>query len=80
VDILSESTNNFEKDLSNLTEGEKESAIQKINHYAELFQLRRISKVYLQPHQLPLPSVLDGYDSSLFILKISQTLKCNFNG
>jgi hypothetical protein len=73
MDILIESTNNFEKDLSILTEGEKERAIQEINHYAELFPTQR-EKVYLQLHQLPLPSVLDGYDSSLYILRISEAL------
>jgi hypothetical protein len=73
VDILIESTNNFEKDLSSLTEGEKERAIQEINRYAELFPTQK-EKVYLQLHQLPLPSGLDEYDSSLHILKVSQTL------
>jgi outer membrane protein assembly factor BamD (BamD/ComL family) len=73
VDILIESTNNFEKDLSSLTEGEKERAIQEVDRYAELFPTQK-EKVYLQLHQLPYPSVLDGYDSSLYILKISQTL------
>jgi hypothetical protein len=73
VDILIESTNNFEKDLSSLTKGEKERAIQEINHYTELFSTQK-ENVYLQLHQLPLPSVLNEYDSSLYILKISQTL------
>jgi hypothetical protein len=73
VDILIESTNNFEKDLSNLTEGEKERAIQEINHCAELFPTQK-ADVYRQLHQPSLPSVLNGYDSSLHILKISQTL------
>jgi hypothetical protein len=73
VEILIESTNDFEKDLSSLTEGEKEIAIQEINHYTELFPTQK-EKVYLQLHQLPLPSVLDKYDSSLYILKVSQTL------
>jgi hypothetical protein len=73
VDILIESTNNFEKDLSSLTEGEKERAIQEINRYAELFPTQK-EKVYLQLHQPPLPSDLNGYDSSLYILKVSQTL------
>jgi hypothetical protein len=73
VDILIESTNNFEKDPSILTEGEKESAIQEINHYAELFPTQK-KNVYLKLHQLPLPSVLDGYDSSLYILRVSEAL------
>lgn len=73
MDILIESTDNFEKDLSTLTEGEKERVIQEINHYAELFPTHK-ERVYLKLHQLPLPSVLDGYDSSLYILKIPQTL------
>jgi hypothetical protein len=73
VDILIESTNNFEKDLSSLTKGEKERAIQEINRYAELFSTQK-ENVYLQLHQLPLSSVLNEYDSSLYILKISQTL------
>jgi hypothetical protein len=73
VDILIESTNNFEKDLSSLAEGEKERAIQEINRYAELFPTQK-ADVYRQLHQLPLPSVLDGYDSSLYILRVSKAL------
>jgi hypothetical protein len=73
VDILIESTNNFETDLSILTEGEKERAIQEINNCADLF-LTQKANVYRQLHHLPLPSGLNGYDSSLYTLKVSQTL------
>jgi hypothetical protein len=73
VDILIESTNNFEQDLSNLTEGDKERVTQEINRCAEFFSARK-TDVYRQLHQLPLSSVPDGYDSSLYVLKVSQTL------
>jgi hypothetical protein len=73
VDIVIESTNNFEKDLSNLTEGDKERVIQEINRCVELFSVRKVD-VYHQLHQLSLPLVLDGYDSSLYVLKVSQSL------
>jgi hypothetical protein len=73
VDILIESTKNFEKDLSNLTEGEKERTIREINHCAELFPARK-ADVYRQLHQPSLSSFLDGYDSSLYTLKISEAL------
>jgi hypothetical protein len=73
VNILIESTNNFEKDLSNLTKGEKERAIQEINRCAELFPTQK-ADVYRQLHQLPLSSVLNGYDSSLYVLKVSEAL------
>jgi hypothetical protein len=73
VDILIESTKNFEKDLSNLTEGEKERTIQEINHCADLFPTQK-SDVYRQLHQPSLSSFLDGYDSSLYVLKVSEAL------
>jgi hypothetical protein len=73
MDILIESTHNFEKDLSSLTEGKKEIAIQEIERYAELFPTQK-ADVYRQLHQPSLSSFLDGYDSSLYTLKISEAL------
>jgi hypothetical protein len=37
MDILIESTSRFEQDLSSMSEGEKDIAIQKINECAALF-------------------------------------------
>jgi hypothetical protein len=73
VNILIESTHHFETDLSSLTEGEKEQTIQEINTCAELFPAQK-AYVYRQLHHLPLPSDLNGYNSSLYTLKVSQTL------
>jgi hypothetical protein len=73
VNILIESTNDFEKDLSNLTEGQKERTIQEINRCADLFPAKK-EKVYLQLHQLRFLSILDEYDSTLYVLKVSEAL------
>jgi hypothetical protein len=74
VDILIESTNGFEKDISRLSESDRKIAIQKINNCADLFSTQKDNK-YHELHRLPLPTELNGYESSLYTLKISQNLK-----
>lgn len=73
VEVLIESTNEFEKDLSRLSEGEKSIAIQKINDCADLFPTHK-ANVYRKLRHLPLSLDLNGYDSSLYTLSISQSL------
>jgi hypothetical protein len=72
VDILIESTKNFEKDLSNLTEGEKERTIREINHCAELFPARK-ADVYRQLHQPSLSSNRKRQDTSRIGDRPNQT-------
>jgi hypothetical protein len=74
VDILIESTRDFEKDISQLSEGEKAAAIQKINDCASLFPTHKVD-VYRKLRRLRLPTNLNGYESSLYTLRISRTLR-----
>lgn len=74
MDILIESTKGFEKDLSRLSEDERAAAIKKINDCASLFPTHK-TDVYRKLHRLPLPSPLNGYESSLYTLRLSQKLR-----
>ncbi|NDJ22489.1 hypothetical protein GS682_12775 [Nostoc sp. B(2019)] len=73
MDVLIESTRGFEKDIVRLSEDEKATAIQKINDCASLFPTQK-ADVYRKLRRLPLPSDLNGYESSLYILRVSQKL------
>jgi hypothetical protein len=74
MDILIESTKDFENDLSKLSEGERAEAIKKINDCASLF-LTQKAQVYRKLRRLPLSSsTLNGYESSLYTLRVSQKL------
>jgi hypothetical protein len=68
MDILIESTSRFEQDLSSMSEGEKDIAIQKINDCAALFPEHKIN-AYRKLRRLPLS--ISGYDSSLYTMQIS---------
>ncbi|MFN9061406.1 MAG: hypothetical protein ACK5WL_15705 [Pseudanabaena sp.] len=68
MDILIESTSRFEQDLSSMSEGEKDIAIQKINECAALFPEHKIN-AYCKLSRLPLNII--GYDSSLYTMRIS---------
>ena len=74
MDILIESTREFEKDIALLNEGKKATVIQKINYGASLFPTQK-SNVYRKLRRLPLSSELNGYESSLYTLRISQKLR-----
>ncbi|WDD36642.1 hypothetical protein PQG02_36645 (plasmid) [Nostoc sp. UHCC 0926] len=74
MDVLIESTRRFEKDLAKLSEDEKATAIQKINDCASLFPTQK-ADVYRKLRRLPLLSYLNGYESSLYTLRISQKLR-----
>jgi hypothetical protein len=73
VDVLIESTKDFEKDIDRLSEDEKATAIKKVNDCASLFPTQK-ANVYRKLRHLPLSSDLNGYESSLYTLKISQKL------
>ena len=74
MDILIESTKEFEKDIAILNEDEKAAVIQKINYCASIFPTHK-ADVYRKLRRLPLPSALNGYDSSLYTLRIYQKLR-----
>lgn len=74
MDILIESTSAFEKDVARLSERDKEMAIQKINECVALFPTQRAA-VYRKLRCLSLPIGLNGYESSLYMLQISQQLR-----
>ena len=74
VDILIESTRGFEKDIPKLSEGEKAAVIKKINDCASLFPTQK-ADVYRKLRRLRLPSNLNGYESSLYTLGVSRTLR-----
>ena len=74
VDVLIESTRGFEKDIAKLSEDEKAAAIKKINDCASLFPTKK-ADVYRKLRRLRLPSNLNGYESSLYTLRVSRTLR-----
>jgi len=74
VDILIESTRNFEQDLERLSNEEKAITVKKINDCASLFPTQKVD-VYRKLRRLSLLSGLNGYESSLCTLKVSQKLR-----
>lgn len=74
MDILIESTKGFEQDLSRLNEDERAITIKKINDCASLLSTQK-ADVYRKLRRLPLPSALNGYESSLYTLRVSQKLR-----
>ena len=73
VDVLIESARSFERDLDRLSTDGKAIAIKKINDCAGLF-LTQKANVYRKLRRLPLLTGLNGYESSLYTLKVSQSL------
>jgi hypothetical protein len=73
VDILIESTKGFENDLTKLSEDERAAAIEKINDCASLFPTKK-ADVYRKLRRLRLLSNINGYESSLYTLRVSRTL------
>jgi len=74
VDVIIESTRHFEKDIDRLSEDEKAVTIQKINDCASLFPTQKADG-YRKLRRLPLLSYLNGYESSLYTLKVLQKLR-----
>jgi predicted MPP superfamily phosphohydrolase len=72
--VLIESTRSFEKDIGGLSEDEKAAVVKKINDCASLFPTQK-ADVYRKLRRLPLPSDINGYESSLYTLKVSQKLR-----
>lgn len=74
MDVLIESTKSFEKELDKLSTDEKTVTVQKINDCASLFPNQK-SDVYRKLRRIPLLSGLNGYESSLYTLKVSHQLR-----
>ncbi|MFN6562879.1 MAG: hypothetical protein RMY28_024240 [Nostoc sp. ChiSLP01] len=74
MDVLIESTRSFEKDIGSLSEEEKAAVVKKINDCASLFPTQK-ADVYRKLRRFPLPSDINGYESSLYTLKVSQKLR-----
>ena len=74
MDIVIESTSGFEKYLDQLGKDDKAITVKKINDCASLFPTQK-KHVYRKLHRFPLLSGLNGYESSLYTLKVSQKLR-----
>lgn len=73
MDVLIESTRKFEKDLDRLSEDERAIVIRKINDCAGRFPAQKADgyrelRAFISPD-------LNGYESSLYTLKVSQELR-----
>jgi hypothetical protein len=71
VDILIESTTNFEQNINDLELQDRQAVIEKINYCAELFPKDK-NTVYRKMEKLFLDDSLNGYTSSLYTLQVSQ--------
>ena len=70
MDIVIESTKQFEKAIAKLDPGVREQVITKINKLASSFSAEK-ADVYHQLHHLRWPLLPNGYESSLYTLKSS---------
>lgn len=71
MDILIESTKNFEKDLAELNQGERAAVVEKINDCTSLFTTHKAA-VYRKLYHPPLLSLANDYESSLYVLRVSK--------
>ncbi|MCP4696524.1 MAG: hypothetical protein GY862_06715 [Gammaproteobacteria bacterium] len=74
MELLIESTKTFENDLERLSENEKSAVLDEVNLCASLFQTKK-AHFYGKLRRVSLSSDLNGYDSSLYKLKVSQKLR-----
>lgn len=74
MDVLIESTKKFETDLDRLSHDDKAATVKKINDCASLFPSQK-AESYRKLRRLPLSSELNGYESSLYTLKVSKKLR-----
>lgn len=74
MDVVIESTKSFEEDIDKLDKDEKAAVVKKINDYASLFPIQKAA-VYRKLRRLDIMSDLNGYESSLYTLKVSQKLR-----
>jgi hypothetical protein len=74
IDILIESTKSFEDDINGLSVEIKNAVVQKINDCTALFPTQKVD-VYRKLRRLQLNSNLNGYESSLYTLKVSPQIR-----
>jgi hypothetical protein len=74
VDVLIESTKYFEQDLDQLSQDTRKAVIQTINNFANLFP-ENDSSAYKKLHQPSVSLDLNGYDSSLYVLRAVEQLR-----
>jgi mRNA-degrading endonuclease RelE of RelBE toxin-antitoxin system len=74
MDVLIDSTKTFEKDLEKLSPEKKAITIQKINDCATLFYSSN-AHAYRKLRTIPLLSGLNGYESSLYTLRVAENLR-----
>lgn len=74
IDILIESTKSFEDDINDLPVEIKNVVVQKINDCTALFPTQKVD-VYRKLRRLQLNSNLNGYESSLYTLKVSPQIR-----
>lgn len=74
MDILVESTKGFERDLDKLSYNDRDIVIRTINDCANLFQMQEANG-YQKLYRLPIHLDLDGYESSLYVLRVSKSLR-----
>jgi len=74
VDVLIESTKYFEQDLDQLSQDNRKAVIQTINNFANLFP-ENDSSAYKKLHQPSVSLDLNGYDSSLYVLRAVEQLR-----
>lgn len=71
MDILIEATKHFEQDLASLSEDEQAVTVECINDFADRFSTQETGA---DPEFHLLPD-LNGYDSSLYKLRVAPTLR-----
>lgn len=74
MDVLIESTREFEKDLDRLGHDEKAMVVEKINYCTDLFPIQK-TDVYRKLRRLSTFAELNGYESSLYTLKVLPKLR-----
>jgi mRNA-degrading endonuclease RelE of RelBE toxin-antitoxin system len=74
MELLFESTQQFERDLEELSKKERATVIRRINLFATQYPNRQSSD-YAKLEQPPFSFDLKGYDSSLYVLRVSPTLR-----
>ena len=74
MELLIESTTQFETNLAQLTDKEKKSVIDNINNCIKRFSENKIT-VYNQLQQINDLSLKQNYESSLYVLEVADNLK-----